>query len=408
MKKIVMRALALAMAAVLLLASCGLAETLKLNSKGDNVIALQTGLSQLGYYTGKVDGKFGTGTLKAVKGFQKAENLKVDGLAGKATQARLTELTGVVFVEDDDDSAEPEKPKTLFAGDYRTMQFGTGGPRVRTMQRALLALGFDVTVDGGFGSSTHAAVKAFQTIVGLTADGKAGKKTLTKLESYFDADGNCLSGPIAGNKPAKPEADPDAPEYGMPERTLRLNDQGLDVKYVMQRLYDLDFYNKKVDEKFGAGMLAAVKAFQKKNGLTPDGVVGKKSLAVMFSDDVLDADDLVPEPDDDEDTLPLVKGDKGDEVKKVQRRLKELGYSVGTADGIFGAKTQSSVKVFQARNALTVDGKVGQRTWDKLFSESAVPAKGAAPVIPETPGTPDEGTDPAPDTTPDIDTDAVG
>ncbi len=424
MKKIVMRALALAMAAVLLLASCGLAETLKLNSKGDNVIALQTGLSQLGYYSGKVDGKFGTGTLKGVKAFQKAESLKVDGLAGKATQARLTELTGVVFVEDDNDPPKPEKPTTLFAGDYRTMQFGTGGPRVRTMQRALLALGFDVTVDGGFGSSTHAAVKAFQTIVGLTADGKAGKKTLTKLESYFDADGNCLTGPIAGNKPAKPEADPNAPEYGMPERTLRLNDQGLDVKYVMQRLYELGYYNKKVDEKFGAGMLAAVKAFQKKNGLNPDGLVGKKTLASMFSDTALDADDLVPEPDDDKDTLPLKKGDKGDEVKKVQRRLKELGYSVGTVDGVFGAKTQSSVKVFQARNALTVDGKVGQRTLDKLFSESAVPAKGAAPVIPdagETTPDPDEGTTtpdpdegtttPDPDegaTTPDSDEDAVG
>lgn len=423
MKKVVMRALALAMAAVLMLVSCGLAETLKLNSKGDNVIALQTGLSQLGYYTGKLDGKFGTGTLKAVKAFQKAESLKVDGLAGQATQARLTELTGVVFVEEEE-PAKPQKPKTLFAGNYRTMQFGNGGPRVRVMQRALLALGFDVTVDGAFGSSTHAAVKAFQTVVGLTADGKAGKKTLTKLESYFDADGNCLTGPIAGNKPAKPETDPNAPEYGMPDRTLRLNDQGLDVKYVMQRLYALGYYNKKVDEKFGAGMLAAVKAFQKKNGLTPDGVIGKKTLDSLFSDTALDADDLVPEPDEEKETLPLKKGDKGDEVKRVQRRLKELGYTVGTADGIYGTKTQSAVKVFQARNALTVDGKVGQRTLDKLFSESAVPAKGAAPVIPDAGETtpdpddgattpdPDEGaTTPDPDegvTTPDPDEDAVG
>ncbi len=376
MKKFVLRVLALTLAALMLFASCGLAETIQFRDKGENVIALQTALKQLNYYEGELDGQFGTGTLKAVKAFQKAEKLAVDGKAGTKTQARLTELTGVTFKEDEPVET-PEIPKTLFKGDYRTMSYGTAGARVQVMQRALLALGFDVTVDGDFGAGTTAAVKAFQTVVGLTADGKAGKKTLQKLESYFDEDGSCISGPIAGNKPADPEPDPNAPLYGMPTRTLRFGDKGLDVKYVMERLYALGYYNKKIDEKFGSGMMAAVKAFQRKNGLTADGVIGEKSLAILFSDDVLDADDLVPEPEE-ETKLPLKKGDQGEEVARVQLRLNDLGYAVGTADGIFGAKTQSAVKLFQARNALTVDGKVGQRTMDKLFSESAVPAKGAA------------------------------
>ena len=243
MKKLILRAFVLALAAVMLLTSVSFAETLRKGDKGDNVIALQTGLTAQGYYTGKIDGIFGTGTLKAVKAFQKAEGLKVDGLAGKATQARLSELTGVVFEEEDDDvvvkPADPSKPKTLFAGDYRTMQFGTAGARVRILQRALMALGFDVVVDGDYGSTTYRAVKAFQTVVGLTADGKCGKKTMQKLEAYFDEEGNCTSGPIAGNKPAEPEKDPNAPTYGMPKRTLRKGDTGLDVKYVMQPLYDL-------------------------------------------------------------------------------------------------------------------------------------------------------------------------
>ena len=101
MKKLILRAFVLVLAAVMLLTSVSLAETLRRGDKGDNVIALQTGLSQLGYYTGKIDGKFGAGTLKAVKAFQKAESLKVDGLAGKSTQAALTDLTGVVFEEED-------------------------------------------------------------------------------------------------------------------------------------------------------------------------------------------------------------------------------------------------------------------------------------------------------------------
>ena len=383
MKKLILRAFVLALAAVMLMSSVSFAATLRRGSKGDNVLALQTGLFELGYYTGDLDGKFGAGTLKAVKAFQKAESLKVDGLAGTATQARLTELTGVVFEEEDEeeeeDTGSSETSKTLFGGNYRTMQYGTGGSRVRILQRALLALGFNVTVDGSYGSVTHRAVKAFQTVVGLTADGKAGKRTLQKLEGYFDEDGNCTSGPIAGNAPATPEVDPDAPTYGIPERTLRFGDTGLDVKYTMQRLYDLEYYNKTVDEKFGAGMLKAVKAFQKKNGLTVDGVVGSKTIAVLFSSGALDADDVVPnEDDEDEVVLPLKKGDRGDLVKSVQTRLKELGYDVSKVDGIFGNATQAAVKVFQARNALTVDGKVGQRTMDKLFSSSAVPADDGA------------------------------
>ncbi|MDD6049862.1 MAG: peptidoglycan-binding protein [Clostridiales bacterium] len=384
MKRRILRVLALTLTVMLLLASTGLAETIKLYDKGNNVLALQTALSDLKYYTGKLDGKFGTGTLKAVKAFQKAEGLKVDGLAGKATQARLVELTGVEFEQEEVEIPDtPSKPKTLFAGDYRTMQFGTAGPRVRVLQRCLLALGFDVTVDGDFGSSTHKAVKAFQAIVGYTQDGKAGERTLTKLESYFDADGNCISGPIAGNKPATPEPDPDAPVYGIPERTLRMGDTGLDVKYVMKRLYDLKYYNKAADEKFGAGMLSAVKAFQKKNGLTQDGVVGPATIKVLFSADALSADALTPLPDPDPLKLPLKRGDKGAEVKEVQTALKNLGYAVGKVDGSYGAKTQAAVKLFQARNGMTVDGKVGQRTLDRLFSPDAVPANGKAPELPE-------------------------
>lgn len=382
MKKLILRALALAMAAMLLLASSGLAETIRFRDKGDNVIALQTALALLGYYDKDIDGVFGTGTLKAVKAFQKDQYMTVDGLAGWATQAKLTSLTGVEFKETEEDKVEmPEKPKTIFAGDYRTMQFGTAGDRVRILQRALLALGFNVTVDGSYGSTTHAAVKAFQKVVGLTQDGKAGKKTLTKLESYFDANGNCTSGPIAGNKPAEPEVDPSAPTYGIPERTLRFGYTGLDVKYTMQRLYDLGFYNGKIDEKFGSGMMKALKAFQQKNGLVADGVVGPKTIKVLFSANALDADDPVPPKPEPEDPV-LNFGDSGDKVKALQTRLAALGYYTGKVDGKFGSGTLKAVKLFQARNGLAVDGKVGNRTQLVLDSADAVPAETGAVVTP--------------------------
>ena len=383
MKKLFLRVVALTLTVMLLFSASALAETLRFRDTGLEVAKLQAALKTLGYYTGELDGKFGTGTLKAVKQFQKNEGLTVDGLAGKQTQARLETLTGVDFADDENSSA-PETPDDgettatgLFAGDYRTMQFGTAGERVRILQRALVALGFDCDVDGDYKSGTHAAVKAFQRIVGLTQDGKAGKKTLQKLESYFDAEGKCISGPIAGNTPAEPEVDEDAPVYGVPERTLRYGDTGLDVKYAMQRLYNLGYYNGKVDEKFGSGMLKALKAFQKKNSLTADGVLGPKSLAVLFSDTVLDADDAVPDDDDDEPTLPLKKGDSGEQVRQVQVRLTVLGYYTGNLDGKFGSGTLAAVRLFQARNALMVDGKVGVRTLERLNSADAVPATGS-------------------------------
>lgn len=398
MKKLFSRVLALSLTVMLLLSSCALAETLRFRDKGAAVEKLQTALAQLNYYDGEIDGKFGSGTLKAVKAFQKAEALVVDGLAGVATQGRLTELTGITFEEnaetpdapetpDEPEADEPETdepaPTGLFANDYRTMQIPTAGDRVRILQRALMALGFDVEVDGDYGPKTRKAVLAFQTVVGLSADGKAGKKTLQKLEGYFDEDGKCISGPIAGNEPAEPEADPNAPTYGIPQRTLRYGDKSLDVKYIMQRLYDLGFYNQKVDEIFGPGMLKAVKAFQKKNGLTADGVVGPKTIEKLFSDSVLDSDDAIPAPEEEVPEGRTMKfNDVGDDVKAAQVRLKILGYYDGKLDGKFGNGTLKAVKAFQARNALTVDGKIGPRTLAKLQSANAVPAEGPAVIIP--------------------------
>lgn len=56
----------------------------------------------------------------------------------------------------------------------------------------------------------------------------------------------------------------------------------------------------------------------------------------------------------------LKKGSKGAEVKTLQQKLNLI------ADGIFGPLTEEAVKEFQANNGLTVDGIVGQKTWDKL------------------------------------------
>ena len=57
----------------------------KYGSRGEEVRQIQTKLKRWGYYSGNVDGIYGSGTLAAVKSFQKKNGLKVDGIAGKNT-----------------------------------------------------------------------------------------------------------------------------------------------------------------------------------------------------------------------------------------------------------------------------------------------------------------------------------
>lgn len=55
-------------------------------------------------------------------------------------------------------------------------------------------------------------------------------------------------------------------------------------------------------------------------------------------------------------------GSRGDEVRRIQNKLKALGYFNGTVDGIYGAKTQSAVKRYQQSVGITADGVAGPKT----------------------------------------------
>lgn len=90
-------------------------------------------------------------------------------------------------------------------------------------------------------------------------------------------------------------------------------------------------------------------------------------------------DEQIPEPDQKPETTlgtegktvtielqVLRKGDKDAQVKTLQRLLNALGYSCGTVDGKFGAKTLDAVRKYQADSALAVDGIVGSKTWTAL------------------------------------------
>ena len=62
--------------------------------------------------------------------------------------------------------------------------------------------------------------------------------------------------------------------------------------------------------------------------------------------------------------LPFLRGE---DIQEIQIRLRELGYSVGKPDGLFGAKTEKVIREFQEANNLLADGIVGPNTWNIIF-----------------------------------------
>ena len=59
-------------------------------------------------------------------------------------------------------------------------------------------------------------------------------------------------------------------------------------------------------------------------------------------------------------------GSNGEEVREIQKKLKEWGYYDGEIDGIYGSGTFSAVKKFQQKNGLIVDGIAGEKTLSAL------------------------------------------
>lgn len=53
-------------------------------------------------------------------------------------------------------------------------------------------------------------------------------------------------------------------------------------------------------------------------------------------------------------------------IKQIQTALRNAGYNPGKIDGRIGGQTREAIKSFQRANNITVDGKVGKKTWELL------------------------------------------
>lgn len=245
-----------------------------------------------------------------------------------------------------------------------TLMFGSRGTAVLQLQQALNALGYDTNgADGKFGKGTERAVKAYQQANGLTADGKAGVKTLAQLYS-----GSSVSGSTSGTASSEIYT-------AKNPNTLQSGDSGSKVTQLQNALKLLGFYTGGVDGKFGSGTKKAVMQFQRVNGLTVDGLAGTQTQKLLYSQ----VDSGVSGGSSSSGssssgssgfTRTLRKGYTGADVIAVQQKLKELGFYSGSVDGVYGTGSIAAVKKFQQQNGLTADGLVGSRTNTALMSAS--------------------------------------
>ena len=87
----------------------------------------------------------------------------------------------------------------------------------------------------------------------------------------------------------------------------------------------------------------------------------------------------------------LQSGDKGNEVRRLQERLRDLGYLSGNVDGVYGAQTRNAVLLFQTYHGLTRDGVAGKVTQTILYEDPYVmPNPEKITPSPEPTQTPDE------------------
>ena len=157
--------------------------TLRRGSRGAAVSQLQTALKELGFYTMKVDGKYGKGTEAAVRAFQRKNGLKADGIAGPKTLGKLYGSTGNEAADASAQTASAASEKTVNG----SLKQGSSGDGVKDLQTKLWYTGYYTgSISGSFDADTHTAVTAFQKAKGLTRDGIAGKKTLTALDTAWN------------------------------------------------------------------------------------------------------------------------------------------------------------------------------------------------------------------------------
>lgn len=148
------------------------------------------------------------------------------------------------------------KARDPLVGGARVLRQGLHGADVRELQKSLEDLGFSVgSIDGQFGSRTDAAVRAFQSSVGIPVDGLVGRATKTAIRGV-----------------QRDDADPEV---------FSIGSRGSGVRTLQKALSDKGYRVGPADGIFGPMTLTAVLSFQRYEKLWVDGLVGPRTKASL-------------------------------------------------------------------------------------------------------------------------------
>ena len=342
--------------------------TLQRGAVGSSVYALQHRLKELGYPVKELSGVYDENTEKAVKLFAEAYGVDNMTVAYIALQKELYSDNALTY------SAGNAR---VNQGGAVALTVGNSGTKVMQIQNQLIKLGYMTgNASGVYDVETQAAVRLFESACGVNPTGQLNNELLNILLS--------ANAPIYGTR------------YDIPVRTysdLQQGSQGDQVSQLQERLIELGYASGSANGVYGSETTAAVKLFQRYNGLEETGYATSFVQECMFSLGALSYQDILsgltyvtptPVPTQNVQTLAndiaaetgervLGLGSTGDAVKKLQKRLNKLGYECST-DGNYDESTSDAMKAFQANVGVSQTGIVSKSMLDYIYTNAA-PAK---------------------------------
>ena len=329
--------------------------------EGDLVKKLQTALKNLGYYTGKVDGDCGSGTVKAIKSFQKKNNLKQTGIADSEMQALLYsgKALHAKATATPKPTATPVPPVIGWengeteTGNKATFPFVTEtidsvnlrkGPSTSSSRLLTIPKGARITVEAIQGDF-------------LKIQYQGSKKSYAGyvMMKYVDVPAIYL-----GGEALKSDADAQK-KY----TALSSGSSSRAVEALQSALKELGFYTAKSHSgTYDAATVTAVKAFQARNGILQTGYATAEIQKLIYEGKPLNSKGKKVNVS----VLPPIagvtmhQGDTGYQVEELQTALKDLGYYAGKITGEFDAATKQAVKKLQKAGKLAADGIAGKQT----------------------------------------------
>lgn len=323
------------------------AVALQKGDRGPSVKNLQQDLQRAGFYQAAVTQVYDIKTEDAVKRFQKAASIGVDGIAGPATLQKLEGWRAAVTVNTSrsanrsanrsvnraattkkpvakTSSNNEQKPSVKVAANTNKRRnpnlLGKGdeGEAVKALQERLRVAGFYYGNSTGiYGPITEDAVKRFQRAYGLDVDGIVGAQTLTKLPPMGVGFGEEApkSMTIAATRRNK--------EF------LGLGDRGEPVRILQAQLIKAGYLKGQPNAYFGPYTADAVKRFQEANYLSASGIAGPTTRGKLYRNINDDADKA------------------GFNVLEIQRRLQARGFYKGPLNGEMSKDTKKAIKQAQ-------------------------------------------------------------